>query len=273
VGGLRALSKMIPIDKFYDHGDVVDEVDRGRLNDYKDIAGSNRVIVKPGDEIALKGGVKVTVVASEAKFIDRPVNGGGPNPLCADAPQMTPAAGENQRTVGVLVSYNSFTYLNTIDIDWGTEMLLACPINKVGQVTVFQTGRHGAGDGANAPGFIGAIKPQVVVVNNGPRKGFGAADDRVKPISIPGKTFAPYERVTFLRYAKLPSTEGIWQGHLSLLDKDPSHNTAPDQIANFEETANCQGHGITASVAADGKFTMTNLRNGFSKSYTARTGR
>src|SRR5258706_6689887 len=33
VGGLRALSKMIPIDKFYDHGDVVDEVDRGRLND------------------------------------------------------------------------------------------------------------------------------------------------------------------------------------------------------------------------------------------------
>ena len=31
VGGLRALSKMIPIDKFYDHGDVVDEVDRGRL--------------------------------------------------------------------------------------------------------------------------------------------------------------------------------------------------------------------------------------------------
>jgi hypothetical protein len=78
----------------------------------EDIAGSNRVIVKPGDEIALKGGVKVTVVASEAKFIDKPVNGGGPNPLCADAPQMTPAAGENQRTVGVLVSYNSFTYLN-----------------------------------------------------------------------------------------------------------------------------------------------------------------
>jgi hypothetical protein len=129
------------------------------------------------------GGVKVTVVASEAKFIDKPVNGGGPNPLCADAPQMTPAAGENQRTIGVLVSYNSFTYLNTIDIDWGTEMLLACPINKVGQVTVFQTGRHGAGDGANAPGFIGAIKPQVVVVNNGPRKGLGATDDRVKPIS------------------------------------------------------------------------------------------
>src|SRR5262245_22079884 len=31
-GGLRALSKMIPIDKFYDHGDVVDEVEIGRAH-------------------------------------------------------------------------------------------------------------------------------------------------------------------------------------------------------------------------------------------------
>jgi beta-lactamase superfamily II metal-dependent hydrolase len=272
-GGLRALSKMIPIGKFYDHGDVVDEVDRGRLNDYKEIAGANRNIVKPGDEITLRGGVKVTVVASEAKFLDKPINGGGPNPLCADAPQMTPAAGENQRTVGVLVSYNNFTYLNTIDIDWGTEMILACPTNKVGAVTIFQTGRHGAGDGANAPGFVGAIKPQVVIVNNGPRKGFGATDDRVKPIVVPGKTTTPYERVTYLRYSKMPSTEGIWQGHLSLLDKDPAHNTAQDQIANFEETKDCPGHAITASVAADGKFTVTNTRNGFSKSYMTKTAR
>src|ERR1043166_3415788 len=228
-GGLRALSRMIPIDKFYDHGDVVDEVDRRRLNDYRDIAGSKRVVVKPGDEIAHKGGVTVLVVASEGKFIDKPVNGGGPNPLCADAPQMTRAAGENQRTVGVLVTYNAFTYLNTIDIDWGTEMELACPLNKVGAVTIFQTGRHGAGDGANAPGFIGAIGPQVVVVNNGPRKGFGATDNRVKPITVPGRTFAPYERVTYLRFAKLPSTEGIWQGHLSLLDRNPAHNNRSEE--------------------------------------------
>ena len=65
----------------------------------------------------------------------------------------------------------------------------------------------------------------------------------------------------------------LWVGgclYLSLLDKDPGHNTAPDMIANFEEAAECQGHAITASVAADGKFTMTNTRNGFSKAYMAR---
>jgi hypothetical protein len=73
--------------------------------------------------------------------------------------------------------------------------------------------------------------------------------------------------------AKLPGLEGIWQGHLSLLDKDPGHNTSPDMIANFEETAECQGNLITASVAPDGKFTLTNGRNGFSKSYMVRQGR
>ena len=270
VGGLEGLAKMIPIDKFYDHGDTVDQVDKKRLDDYKALAGNKRVIVKPGDKIELKGGVQVLVVASDAKFIDKPVNGGGPNPLCENAARMSAAAGENQRTIGVLVTYNNFTYLNTIDLDWASEMELACPLNRVGAVTIFQTGRHGAGDGANAPGFIGAIKPQVLVVNNGPRKGFGATDSRVQPISIPGKTFAPYEKITYLRYAKNPGIEGIWQGHLSLLDKDPAHNTSPDMIANFEETADCQGHAITASVAADGRFTMTNTRNGFSKSYTPR---
>ena len=270
VGGLAGLAKMIPVDKFYDHGDTVDEVDKKRLDDYKVLAGGKRAIVRPGDQIQLKGGVQVLVVASDAKFIDKPVNGGGPNPLCADAAQMTAAGGENQRTIGVLVTYNNFTFLNTIDLDWATEMELACPLNKVGMVTVFQSGRHGAGDGANAPGFIGAIKPQVIVVNNGPRKGFGASDNRVKPVSIPGRTFAPYERHTYLRYAKNPGIEGIWQGHQSLLDKDPAHNTSADMIANFEEAADCQGHAIMASVAADGRFTMTNTRNGFSKSYVAR---
>ena len=89
VGGLAGLAKMIPIEKFYDHGDTVDQVDKKRLDDYKLLAGGKREIVKPGDQIHLKGGVQVFVVASEAKFVDKPVNGGGPNPLCADAAHTT----------------------------------------------------------------------------------------------------------------------------------------------------------------------------------------
>jgi len=41
-------------------------------------------------------------------------------------------------------------------------------------------------------------------------------------------------------------------------------------IANFEETAECKGNWIKASVGPDGKFTVTNGRNGFNKTYTAR---
>ena len=41
-------------------------------------------------------------------------------------------------------------------------------------------------------------------------------------------------------------------------------------IANVEESADCKGHWIRASVKPDGSFTVTNGRNGFSKDYKAR---
>jgi heat shock protein HslJ len=41
-------------------------------------------------------------------------------------------------------------------------------------------------------------------------------------------------------------------------------------VEGGEDTADCQGHEISAKVAADGKFTVTNGCNGFSKSYMAR---
>jgi hypothetical protein len=54
------------------------------------------------------------------------------------------------------------------------------------------------------------------------------------------------------------------------LDKDPSHNTSPDMIANLEDTADCKGNWIKASVEPSGRFTITNGRNGFSKTYMTR---
>ena len=76
------------------------------------------------------------------------------------------------------------------------------------------------------------------------------------------------ETLAYQKIAALPGVEGIWQGHLSLAA--PDANTARDQIANLEDTADCKGNWIKASVATDGKFTITNGRNGFSKTYVAR---
>ena len=97
--------------------------------------------------------------------------------------------------------------------------------------------------------MIWSLKPQVVVVNNGARKGFSNGG---------------YETL-----AKIPGIEGIWQGHKGAMN-DADHNTADDMIANLEEGAADKGNWIKASVSSDGKFTVTNNRNKFSKTYAVR---
>ena len=99
---------MIPIGRFFDHGDGVEPESQKRLDGYMAVAGDKRTIVKPGDKIPVKG-FDALVVSSDRKLLANPVNGGGPNPLCANAARMEPAAPENLRTVGLLVTYNTFT--------------------------------------------------------------------------------------------------------------------------------------------------------------------
>src|SRR5262245_21357789 len=41
-GGIAALSKMIPIGHFYDHGNGVEQADRERLEEYRAVAGNKR---------------------------------------------------------------------------------------------------------------------------------------------------------------------------------------------------------------------------------------
>jgi len=269
VGGLAALSKLIPVGHYYGRGDQIEPANQKWLDSFKTASAGKRTIVKPGDNIPLKG-VQALVVASDSKLLAKPLKGGGPNPLCMDAVRKAAAGPENQNVVGVLLTYGKFKFVDLIDLDWEKEVELACPVNLLGKVTVYQTSRHGSFDGAGAPAFLGAIAPQVVIVNNGPRKGMGQVDDRAVPSNPPGARLAPYERNAYLRLAKLPGIEGIWQGHKSLLDPDPAHNAPEQMIANFEESAECKGNWIKASVSADGKFTVTNGRNGFSKTYTAR---
>jgi competence protein ComEC len=256
-GGISALAKMIPIGRCFDRGDFIEPANQRWRDAYLSVCGAKRTILKAGDRIPLKG-LQVDVVASNGQLLARPINGGGSNPLCATAENKPPDVPENQLMVGALFTYGKFRFLDLADLDWEKEMELSCPVNRLGEVTIWQTGRHGALDGAGAPGFLYAIKPQVVVVNNGPRKGLGGPSPGLqKALTV------HYERI-----ARTPGIEGIWQGHRSLLD--PDHNTAEDMIANLEDTAACQGHWIKASVGRDGSFTITNGRNGFSRNYSAR---
>ena len=135
---------------------------------------------------------------------------------------------------------------------------------------VYTINRHGGLDNSGAPALLGAIKPQVIVVNNGPRKGLGARDERDPRDHHAGRLRA-YEPIGYLRMKGTPGVEDVWQGHLSMIDSNPAHNTARDMIANFEDNmVDHPGNAISASVGRDGRFTITNGRNGFSKTYTAR---
>jgi len=250
VGGAPALAKMIPIGRFYDHGDSVEMSDPRAaklFETYKTTAEGKRTIVKPGNKIPLPG-TDVTVVVANGETIAKPINGGGPNPLCKDAVQKDPDKTENQRSIGFLLTFGNFKFLNMGDLTWDKEMELACPVNKLGTVTLFQATHHGFyGDYSGAPALVWAIKPQVVVVNNGARKGLAAN--------------------AWETLAKIPGVEGIWQSHKSTAN-DAAHNTSEQMIANIDPASD--GHWLKLVVDREGKFTMTNGRNDFSKSYAAR---
>ena len=72
------------------------------------------------------------MLVSEGPVIANPVNGGGPNPLCANHAQMAPAGPENQRMVGLSLTYGNFKLASLGDLDWQRELELACPVNKLG---------------------------------------------------------------------------------------------------------------------------------------------
>ncbi len=252
VGGAPALAKLIPIEKFYDHGDSIETADPRAAQlweSYKAVALGKRVILKPGDKIPLHG-VDVTVVSSNGEVIATKTNN-RPNPLCKDALQKDPDKTENARSLGFLLRYGKFKFLDLGDLTWDKEMLLACPMNRVGRVTLFQATHHGFfNDSSGAPALVLAIQPQVVVVNNGATKGLGAN---------------AYETLS-----KIPGLEAIWQSHRSIRNDD-AHNTSESMIANLGQTpAECKGRWLQASISRDGKFVLTNSRNDFSKTYTAR---
>ena len=253
VGGAPALAKMIPIDRFLDHGDSIEKADNANTahlwDEYLKIAQGKRTVVKPGDKIPLTG-MEAVVVSSNGEVLPEPINGGGPNAFCRGAQQKPADTTENQRSAGFLLTYGRFRFLDVGDLTWDKEMELACPENKLGTVTLMQATHHGfINDVSGAPAHVWAVKPQVLVVNDGPRKGWQvSAWDTAQ---------------------KIAGLEGIWQVHLALAT-DAAHNTNPDMIANTEPTDQCKGNWIKASVARDGSFTLTNGRNGFSKTYKSR---
>jgi beta-lactamase superfamily II metal-dependent hydrolase len=253
VGGVGALSKMIPLGRFFDHGDNVEARPGTPAAEewaiYQEVAKDKRSQPKPGEKIPLKG-VDITVVTANGELIQRPINGGGPSDaaLCKDPVLKRPDQGENGRSVGALLQFGKFKFLDTGDVTWNKEVDLACPVNRLGHIDLYQTNHHGM-DMSGAPQYVWSLGFTAAVMNNGPMKGgVGSYLEVVK---------------------KAPGLVDLWQLHKSLVTDD-AHNASEQFIANLEPEDQCQGHWLKATIEPKGRYTMTNSRNHFSKSYKAR---
>jgi hypothetical protein len=110
-----------------------------------------------------------------------------------------------------------------------------------------------AGHGREPTPVASAMALRVAVLDNGPRKGGGAA--------------------TLKGFTAAPGFEDLWQLHKNLMagaDGNP-----PDAFtANFEDTDNTMhaAHYLKVSAKDDGSFTVFNSRTNATKTYPARKG-
>jgi competence protein ComEC len=251
VGGVAALADKVPIRRVLDPGPYTPEQNGNReagFLSYLPIRQNAPVsIARAGTKIPVAG-LEVHIVSAAGELITAPLPGvrRAGNPLCANAQRkMQDATPNNFESIGVVVEYGRFRYLDLADLTWNQEVELVCPNNLLGQIAVYRTSRHG-GDYSGAQALVHSVRPRIAVMNNNPTKG-GTPD-------------------TFRIVKGSPGIEDFWQLHYS--DNVTKEVNSPDQfIANF--TGQDGGHYIKLSARPDGSFRVTNGRNGFGKDYPA----
>jgi beta-lactamase superfamily II metal-dependent hydrolase len=274
IGAMPELTSRIPVRHFIDPGPNVE----ARMNDFFQkiypplFAKGTRTIAKPGDRIAMKG-IEVRIPTAGGAAIKTPLPGAGqPNPYCARFTPQAPDTTENAMSVGTHVTFGRFRLLHLGDLTWNKEFDLMCPSNQLGTIDLL-VGSHHSQAISNSEVLVHALEPRVVLMNNGIRKGGQPEAMKV--------------------FHTAPGVEDIWQMHFSqlsgqeytvpglfianLVDDPPAEMpiapmTPPARGAGGQPPPVHNGPAFWIKVSArdDGSFTVTNARNGFSKSYAVR---
>ena len=276
-GGMAELASKVTIREFIDHGPNVQPApaaDEFLQKVYPSLyAKAKHNVAKAGDRIPIAG-LDVRVVTSAGETIKAPLPGAGaPNPYCANF-----KAGENNaedpQSVGIYVTFGKFRTIHLGDLTKNKEFELMCPNNRVGTVDVLLGLHHGQAS-SNSEVIVHALRPRVAVMNNGTRK--GGEPEVMKTVH------------------SSPGLEDLWQLHFSLLsgqeytvpgmfiantidEQQPAIPIAPTPAPQPGPGAppapvhNGAAYWIRVSAQQDGSFTVTNTRNGFSKTYRSRVG-
>jgi len=275
-GAMEMVASKLPIRQYIDHGGTVEAPNAGNAfvrEGYPALyAKATHTVAKPGDRIAIPG-IDWRIVESAGQHITSPLPGAGKaNPYCADYKPGTPDPSENAQSVGSILTFGKFRAAHLGDLTWNKEFELMCPNNPIGAVDLYIVSHHGQAI-SNSPQLVHALHPRVMVMNNGTRK--GGQPDAMKVLHTS------------------PGLEDLWQLHFSLLSGQEYTvpgmfiaNTVDDQPSTIPIAAltapapgpgaapppahNGAAYWIKISASEDGSFTVTNQRNGFSKTYAKR---
>lgn len=245
-GNVGPLAKAVHIGEFWDHGENIETTSANTAQNYVDYlaaAGSHRHVIQPGDTIALTG-VAFRFVISHAQTVAAPA-GASPNALCASYTPHQNDPTENAQSDGWVLEMGKFRFAAIGDLSWNSQYPLACPVNLLGTLDLVEAPHHASREDF-LPMLWTATAPLAIVANNGSRKG--------------GDTAA------MAAIARTPGLKDWWSLHRKF-GADDAHNAPEPLTANLTDTTNCAGHWIRARANADGSFTLTNGRNGVSRTY------
>ena len=275
-GAMAEMARRIPIAHFIDHGPSVQSQPASDAF-LKDVypalyAKAKRTIAKPGDRIQIAG-LDWRIVTSAGQTIKTPLPGAGQaNAYCASHKPQDADKTENAQSVGSVVTFGRFRAVHLGDLTWNTEFDLMCPTNRIGTADVFFVTHHGQ-PVSNNPVVVHALRSRVAIMNNGTRKGGQPAAMQILH-SAPG-----LEDLWQVHFSQLSGQEYTVPGLFiaNVIDEQPEAMPiaamAPPQPgagATPPPVHNGPAHWIKVSAQQDGSFTVTNARNGFSKTYRAR---
>jgi competence protein ComEC len=273
-GGMAELAARIPIRHFIDHGPNVQPAaaaDEFLQKTYPAIyANATHTIATPGTRISVAG-LSVLVVTSAGATIAEALPGAGAaNRYCSSFKPGENNA-EDPMSVGTFVTFGRFRTIHLGDLTKNKEFELMCPSNRIGTVDVLLGLHHGV-DTSNSEVLVHALRPRVAIMNNGTRKG-GQPEVMKTLHSSPG-----LEDLWQMHFSQLSGQEytvpglfiaNVLDEPLAVMPVAPIPAPQPGPGAPPPPAHEGTAYWIKVSARADGSFTVTNQRNGFSKQYAA----
>ena len=252
-GNHASLASEIKIKNFWDRGipeELAEDKDfHKRIANYRAASQNKSKKLSAGDKLPLKSGkipLSVKVVTASGEVIP---NEGPANPFAAEHKPQAEDTSDNAKSISLLFQFGDFKFLTCGDLTWNTEAKLMIPNNPVGHVDLFMVTHHGL-NVSNNPAFVLAIDPTVAVSCNGPTKG-GAPE-------------------TIATLKKVKSLQAMYQLHRNIKLSE-NEQAPPENIANQEDSNECKGKWIKASVAKDGNsYTIQVGADGKPKEYKTR---